>query len=68
FGRDRGVGFDPGAIADDRHGVRQSIVGRVERHGGRATILSRPGAGTEIELSMPRVLSDDTTPSTESTS
>jgi signal transduction histidine kinase/phage shock protein PspC (stress-responsive transcriptional regulator) len=50
FVRDRGPGFDPGAIPADRRGVRESIVGRMERHGGRATITSAPGAGTEVEL------------------
>jgi len=50
FVRDRGPGFDPGAIPSDRRGVRESIVGRMERHGGRATITSAPGAGTEVEL------------------
>jgi signal transduction histidine kinase len=50
FVRDRGPGFDPGAIPGDRRGVRESIVGRMERHGGRATITSAPGAGTEVEL------------------
>src|SRR5205814_1240048 len=29
FVRDRGVGFDPAAVDDDRHGVRGSIVGRM---------------------------------------
>jgi signal transduction histidine kinase/phage shock protein PspC (stress-responsive transcriptional regulator) len=51
--RDRGVGFDPEAIADDRMGVRGSIIDRVERHGGAATIRSNPGEGTEIALSVP---------------
>jgi signal transduction histidine kinase len=50
FVRDRGPGFDPRAIPSDRRGVRESIVGRMERHGGRATITSAPGAGTEVEL------------------
>ncbi|WP_375001972.1 PspC domain-containing protein [Aeromicrobium sp. CTD01-1L150] len=53
FVRDRGVGFDPATIADDRMGVRGSIVERVERHGGDATVLSEPGDGTEVRLSMP---------------
>ena len=38
FVRDRGPGFDPEAAPADRRGVRDSIVGRMERHGGRATI------------------------------
>ncbi len=40
FVRDRGVGFDPGAIPADRRGMRDSIVGRMERHGGRAAVRS----------------------------
>jgi signal transduction histidine kinase len=35
--------------------VRESIVGRMERAGGRAKIVSAPGAGTEVELVLPRV-------------
>ena len=54
FVRDRGAGFDPDAVRDDRHGVRGSIVGRMQRHGGTAAIRSRPGAGTEVELTMER--------------
>jgi signal transduction histidine kinase len=50
FVRDRGPGFDPDAVPADRRGVRESIVGRMERHGGRARITSAPGAGTEVEL------------------
>jgi signal transduction histidine kinase len=49
---DRGPGFDPGAIPNDRRGVRESIIGRMKRHGGRAEIRSEPGDGTEVELSM----------------
>jgi signal transduction histidine kinase len=37
-------------VPDDRRGMRESIVGRMERHGGRATVSSSPGAGTEVEL------------------
>ena len=50
FVRDRGPGFDPGALPADRRGVRESIVGRMRRHGGRGRITSSPGAGTEVEL------------------
>jgi len=50
FVRDRGTGFDPGAVPADRRGVRESIVGRMERHGGRAEVRSAPGGGTEVEL------------------
>jgi len=52
FVRDRGPGFDPDAVSPDRRGVRDSIVARMERHGGRATVHSTPGHGTEIELVM----------------
>lgn len=52
--RDRGTGFDLQDIPGDRMGVRESIVGRVERHGGRALVTSSPGSGTRIELVMPR--------------
>jgi signal transduction histidine kinase len=49
---DRGPGFDPEAVPADRRGVRESIIGRMARHGGRAEI--RPGldGGTEVELTM----------------
>jgi signal transduction histidine kinase len=53
FVRDRGPGFELGEVAPDRRGVRESIVGRMERHGGHAVINSRPGEGTEVELSLP---------------
>ncbi len=54
FVRDEGKGFDPDAIPDDRRGLDESIVGRMQRHGGRATIRSDAGVGTEIELQLPR--------------
>jgi signal transduction histidine kinase len=54
FVRDRGPGFDPAAVPDDRRGVSESIVGRMERHGGRAVVHTAPGEGTEIELVMTR--------------
>jgi signal transduction histidine kinase len=54
FVRDRGAGFDPAAVAADRKGVKESIEGRMERAGGRATVVSSPGAGTEVELHLPR--------------
>ena len=52
FIRDRGPGFDKTRLPADRRGVRESIIGRMERHGGRATITSAPGAGTEVELTL----------------
>lgn len=53
FVRDRGAGFDLSGVADTRHGVRGSIIGRMQRHGGRAEIRSAPGDGTEVRLMLP---------------
>jgi signal transduction histidine kinase len=50
FVRDRGKGFDPATVPEDRRGMRESIMGRMARHGGRAAVHSRPGQGTEVEL------------------
>jgi signal transduction histidine kinase len=50
FVRDRGPGFDPRAVPADRRGVSESIVGRMERHGGHARVTSAPGSGTEVEI------------------
>ncbi len=49
FVRDRGPGFDPAGVPADRRGVRESIVGRMERAGGRAEIRSTPASGTEVD-------------------
>src|SRR5690242_6813045 len=54
FVRDRGVGFDPASIPEGRHGVRESIEGRLARAGGTAIVTSTPGEGTEVELRMSR--------------
>jgi signal transduction histidine kinase len=53
FVRDRGKGFDLEDVPEDRLGVRRSIVDRMERHGGAASVRSAPGEGTEVRLSMP---------------
>ncbi|GHA79836.1 MULTISPECIES: ATP-binding protein [Streptomyces] len=52
--RDRGPGFDLDAVPDDRMGVRESIIGRMQRNGGTARLRSVPGGGTEVELEMER--------------
>jgi signal transduction histidine kinase/phage shock protein PspC (stress-responsive transcriptional regulator) len=52
--RDRGPGFDLDAIPADRMGVRQSIIGRMERNGGTARLRAVPDGGTEVELEMER--------------
>ncbi|KGI82199.1 histidine kinase [Actinopolyspora erythraea] len=54
FVRDRGVGFDPDAVDPDRHGLAESIRGRMERNGGRVRLRTSPGSGTEIHLDLPR--------------
>jgi signal transduction histidine kinase/phage shock protein PspC (stress-responsive transcriptional regulator) len=53
FVRDRGAGFDLDAVPADRLGVRESIIGRMHRHGGTATIRSTAGEGTEVRLELP---------------
>jgi signal transduction histidine kinase len=53
FVRDLGKGFDPADVPSDRQGIAGSIIERMSRHGGRATIRSSAGAGTEVELVLP---------------
>jgi signal transduction histidine kinase len=55
FVRDRGCGFDPGAVPGDRKGLAESVWARMGRHGGSANVRSVPGEGTEVSLRMPRV-------------
>jgi signal transduction histidine kinase len=50
FVRDRGVGFDPERTDPSRQGIRGSILGRLQRQHGTATIKSSPGHGTEVQL------------------
>lgn len=55
FIRDRGPGFSLSAVPGDRLGVRESIIGRLRRAGGSATV--KPGAGgvgTEVQLHFTR--------------
>lgn len=54
FVRDRGRGFAMSDIADDRMGVKGSIIGRMNRHGGTARIRSSAEDGTEVRLEMTR--------------
>lgn len=58
FVRDRGRGFDPEAVPEDRHGLADSIRGRMERNGGRCRLRTAPGEGTEVQLEMPRRSAD----------
>jgi len=57
FVTDQGSGFDPGEVGADRRGIAESIVGRMQRHGGTAKVDSTPGEGTEIHLSLPKIRS-----------
>ncbi len=49
---DLGRGFDTGRVASDRRGIAESIVSRMQSHGGKATIASVPGEGTEVHLQL----------------
>jgi signal transduction histidine kinase len=52
--RDRGKGFDPEAVPEDRKGLAESVHGRMTRRGGTATVTTAPGEGTKVTLKMPR--------------
>lgn len=52
--RDRGSGFDPDSVPADRHGLADSIHGRMRRHGGTVKVRTSPGGGTEVQMEMPR--------------
>jgi len=54
FVRDRGRGFDPAAVDEDRRGISESIRGRMERAGGSTSVTTAPGEGTEVALRLPR--------------
>jgi signal transduction histidine kinase/phage shock protein PspC (stress-responsive transcriptional regulator) len=56
FVRDRGAGFDPTAVPDDRLGLRESVIARMTRAGGSAAVRSVPGEGTEVALALPAPL------------
>jgi signal transduction histidine kinase len=56
--RDNGVGVPDGRLAEaaasGRIGMASSIMGRIRDLGGTATVESRPGTGTCLELTVPR--------------
>ena len=54
FVRDTGSGFDVDAVAADRHGITMSIRDRLAAAGGGSAIRTSPGAGTDVELWVPR--------------
>ncbi|WP_020666130.1 sensor histidine kinase [Amycolatopsis nigrescens] len=47
---DEGRGFTPDAVPPDRRGVSLSIIERMHRAGGTATVTSRPGHGTRVRV------------------
>ncbi|WP_104130467.1 sensor histidine kinase [Cryobacterium sp. N21] len=54
---DDGVGFDSAQVPDNRLGIVESIVGRMERvPGGSAVITSRPGHGVTVDLFWVRTI------------
>lgn len=53
FVRDHGNGFDIHAIPQSRLGIKESIIGRIQRRGGTVEIVSRKGWGTEVRMHMP---------------
>ncbi|ROQ36668.1 signal transduction histidine kinase [Frondihabitans sp. PhB188] len=51
---DTGSGFNPAAVPGERLGVRVSITERLSNAGGEATIHTKTGSGTVIDLAWPR--------------
>lgn len=47
---DTGQGFNIDKLTKERHGVRESIIKRVESIGGKASLTSHPGVGTQVTL------------------
>ncbi|WP_353950307.1 DUF5931 domain-containing protein [Knoellia sp. S7-12] len=56
--RDNGIGDEPAhllsAASRGRLGVSQSIVGRVRDLGGTADVITRPGGGCRVVITVPR--------------
>lgn len=49
---DDGVGFEPGGVTEGQ-GLRHSIRGRLREVGGTVEVVSAPGRGTELRLTVP---------------
>ena len=43
----------PQAVPDDRHGLADSVRGRMARHGGTVRLRTGHGEGTEVHLFLP---------------
>jgi signal transduction histidine kinase len=54
--RDKGKGFNPETVPEDRKGLAESVRGRMSRRGGTATVITAPGEGTKVTLKMPRTM------------
>jgi signal transduction histidine kinase len=52
---DCGIGFDPESVGLASFGLRESIGGRLQDAGGTAEIVSAPGRGTTIVLTLPSI-------------
>jgi len=50
---DNGVGFDPSAVDGSSHYGLKGMKERIHKLGGKFTVKSAPGKGTEIEISVP---------------
>jgi signal transduction histidine kinase len=55
FVRDEGGGFELDGVPTERRGIRDAIVGRMSAVGGRASVESAPGEGTEVALKIGRL-------------
>jgi signal transduction histidine kinase len=53
FVRDTGRGFEREAVSSDRRGLSESILRRMQRTGGSASVVSAPGKGCEVSLLLP---------------
>lgn len=57
---DRGAGLDLNNLPEGRMGVRESIIGRMQRAGGEARITVGPGgSGTAVRLSQPLSIQEE---------
>ena len=63
FVRDRGVGFAAARWRRDRHGVPDSIIGRMHRHGGRPRCGAGRARAPRSSSAMPRSGADERRPS-----
>jgi signal transduction histidine kinase len=50
---DDGAGFDEATVAEDRFGLRDSVRGRIAAIGGSTRVLSSPGNGTVVVITVP---------------